>query len=299
MTLKSDKSTAFLALALDDKQPTGNKPSLLDIDLWRRGKLNKKRSAEVKSFVARDSECYQLWMDLLGAEKMLLAEKQQQKNKAKLSVSDWLASINPLKFGGGLVFATTACLIAVVGIKSLINPSLMNGIDSDYARFSGDPMATHWYYQSNDKSFNFKPPTPYDRLKPIILVGLYTGLSDLQQSGQLPKTEQWNEVIAAYPTETKPCLEGGTQQSCQQQQALLKNFGRNLALLQLNCSQPDVQRSDDDYNTQQKRLAEFKEQMAADEDLSPLTQMLVQWKQTTDNNAFCGQVKRLLNQVDG
>ena len=289
---------ALLALALDAKKTMGIKPSLLEIDLWRRGKLNKQRSAEVKSFVARDSDCYQLWMDLLEAEQVLAAEKQQQKDKARQSRLDWFASINPLNFGGGLVFATTACLIAVVSLKMLLQPNLLGSIDNDYASFSGNPMAAHWYYQSNDKSFNFKPPTAYDKLKPIVLVGIYSGLSELQQSGQLANTEQWNEVISAYPTNTTVCVAGDQQASCQQQQDLLKNFGRNLALLQLSCSQPDMPLSADYYSQQQKRLMLFKEQIAVDEDLLPLTDTLNQWQPSTDKDKFCGQVKQLLRHVN-
>ncbi len=298
MTLHANKRVALLALALDDKPLTGESPALLEIDLWRRGKLNKKRSAEVKAYVARDSECYQQWLELLENEQLLAAEKQLAHVSLAQAISNWFAGLNNLMLGGGLVFATTAVLFAVITLKTTRQPDLLDLINADYAQFNGQPSAQYWYYQNSDKSFGFSLPTSYDRLKPAILYGLRTGLVQLQQHGQLASSKAWQYVVASYPSALPACPESHATDACQQQHKVLENFGRSLALMQLHCAQPELNVAADFYSKQQQRLADFKPPLSAYTALSPLTAQLNAWQNTSDKQQFCGQLQQLLNNID-
>jgi len=298
MTIISKKSLALLGLALDEKKPSGNKPSLLEIDLWRRGKLNKKRSAEVQAFVTHDSECYQLWMDLLESEQLLAAEKAKNHISLSQRLKSWLPEFNANGMGGGLAFATASVLIAVVTLKTVMQPDLLTQIDGDYAQFTGEPALESWYYRMNDKSLDFSLPSTYDLLKPAILKGLGEGLRQLQQAGKLANNTQWQQVISAYPSDFPDCPQDLSAEVCQQQQVLLQTFGRNMALLQLSCAQTDLQASAEFYPKQAQRLAEFKQQFSAYENLAPLTEQLNNWQPAEDKVVFCQQVKQLLNSID-
>jgi len=293
MTSKSDHQLALTALVLDSKKPQGEKPSLLDIDLWRRGKLKKKRAAEVQAFVAHDTDCYQQWLELLENEAILATEKAENKISLSDKINTWFTGFNTAWMGGGLTFATTAALIAVISLNPF-EDTLLQQIEGDYSQFSADPVAEYWYYQTHNKAMSFKKPTEYDSQKDNILTGLHDGLLSLQYSKKIPQTPQWQAIIEIYPQQLVACPASITTDICHQQQTLLYDLGQNLALLQLQCSQEKPQLSNTFEITQRQRLTVFHTQIANYSMLSPLSEHLVM----DETQNFCGQIAQLLNHIE-
>jgi len=82
------------------------------------GKLDSKRAEEVKTYVARDSDCYQLWSDLLAEEN--LAESEQDR------LQSMFGRVRRKFMGSGWQqpFAMAASLMLIVAVSVLM-------IDSD------------------------------------------------------------------------------------------------------------------------------------------------------------------------
>lgn len=294
---KAHKKAALLALSSGAPPPKGKRPSLLEIDLWRRNKLSKKRSAEVKSYIARDSECYQLWQDLLASEQQLNEEKKVASVSIGQRLNNWVFGENKLWLGGGFAVATMALFVTVFGLKSFLNPNTMVGISKDYEQFSSNPMASNWYYKSNDKGLSFNLPTPYDKAKSAVLVGLYTGLVELKSTGKINDSE-WNNIISQYPDKAPECPDSQTTEQCQKQNKQLHDFGRWLALMQLDCSQSSQLKKAKYYSLQQQRIDYFSQEMIGFSVLEPLTTRLQRWQNTTEQSQFCQQINTLLNHID-
>ncbi len=294
---KAHKRAALLALSSGAPAPKGKRPSLLEIDLWRRNKLSKKRSIDVKSYIARDSECYQLWQDLIASEQQLNEEKEAASVSIGQRLKNWVFGENKRWLGGGFAVATMALFVTVIGLKSFLNPNMMIGISKDYEQFSSSPLASNWYYKSNDKGLSFTLPTPYDKTKTTVLVGLHSGLIDLKSTGKISNNE-WNNIINQYPDKLPECLDSQTTEQCQKQNKLLHGFGRWLALMQLDCSQSNQAKDANYYSLQQQRIDYFSQEIIEFSVLEPLITQLQGWQNTTEQSQFCQQINDLLNHID-
>lgn len=294
---KMHQKAALLALSAGLPPPVGKRPDLLEIELWRRNKLSKKRSAEVKSYVARDADCYQLWQDLLTSEQQLNAEKQASRVSLWQRCQNWIIGDNKVWLGGGFAVATMALFVAVVGLKSFLNPGMMVGIGQDYEQFSSHPAASSWHYKSHDKGIGFAIPTPYDKAKTAISVGIHSGLVELQNAGKLSENE-WQNIIQQYPAQLPDCPDAVETQQCQKQNAQLQDFGRWLALMQLDCGQTASVKDTQYYSLQQERLVYFSKEFVAYPVIAPLRERMHSLDKATDSKLFCQKIAMLLNHID-
>lgn len=298
METKSDKQLAQLALILDDEKPNGEKPSLLEIDLWRRGKLKKKRSAEVQSYIARDAECYRQWTELVSDAEQLKSEKTQIQQSWQIRLQNWWAKPHTIWLGGGLALVTASLLITVVTLKTVMQADdLLTRINSDYAKYSGQAQATQWYLADNTKSLDFHVPTQYDLLKPAIDYGIQSGLAQLLETGMLDKQGRWSELQTVLPQALPTCPAEIQADDCVQQQTLLTEFGRNLVLVQLHCADKTASESQQFYQQQQLRMGEFNKEFSRYDVFMPLREQLSAWQFVTEKPAFCQQLKSLMSRL--
>jgi len=292
----SHKKAVLLALSVAPPVASGKRPGLLEIDLWRRNKLSKKRHLEVKSYIARDSECFQLWLDLLDAERQLKLEKQASHITLWQKIVTAWKNEKKLWMGGGLVAATTAVFVAVFGLKVFLAPDILYGINQNYQQFDSHPFAAQWHYQDYDKGLSFSIPTPYDIAKKAVLVGVREGLTELHQSAKL--SHEWQAIINQYPNTLPRCEATLSTEQCQQQNVLLTDFGRWLALVQLQCSQPALIDTAEYFTLQQQRKDYFEQQLSTMPLLQPLKQQAQSWDTTPDMQILCNNIKNLLNHID-
>ena len=112
---EKDRLNAMLALIGDDEKPVGSKPDLQEIQAWHQNKLDATRALEVKTHVARDPECYQLWSDLLAEDKAAVSKPGLFEQ-----IRDWLGTT----FAGNgtqLTLALTAVMVLAISIPVIMN----------------------------------------------------------------------------------------------------------------------------------------------------------------------------------
>ncbi len=297
ISTKTHKKAVLLALSAGSPPPEGERPSLLEIELWRQKKLPKKRSAEVKSYVARDADCYQLWQDLLMSEQLLNNETQAQRVSLWQRCQNWLIGEQKIWQGGGLAVAVMAVFVGVIGLKSFLHPDMMQGIDQDYEKFSSQRTLSGWSYKSYEKTLSFVQPTPYDKAKKAVSVGIRSGLIVLQKAGKLTENE-WQAIIQQYPAEFPDCPESMTADQCQKQNDTLQVMGRWLALMQLQCAQEEPVIDTEYYRLQQQRIDYFSEELVAFPVIEPLIDHLHSVGQAIEKKMFCHKIVMLLNHID-
>ena len=297
ISTKTHKKAVLLALSAGSPPPEGERPSLLEIELWRQQKLPKKRSAEVKSYVARDADSYQLWQDLLISEQQLNNEKQAQRVGLWQRCQNWVLGEQKVWLGGGFAVAAMAVFVAVIGLKSFLHPNMIHGIDQDYELFSSQPSVTSWSYKSYNKALTFALPTPYDKAKKAVSVGVRSGLTELQNSGKLSDNE-WQAIIQQYPAVLPDCPDSMGIDHCQKQNEILQDIGRWLALVQLQCAQEEPVIDTEYYRLQQQRINYFSEELMAFPVVEPLIDQLHSVDQITEHKMFCQKIVMLLNHID-
>ncbi len=218
-----ERLISLLGLLADQEIPTGPTPTLLEIQDWHLGKLDQKRAAEVKMHVARDPACYQMWSDLLAAEKEpTLTPDQPQSvlsviaNKCKQS---WRKP-DPSWLGGGLV---TAAVVSIIAVVLMPGQEIWSPIDDPIVA----PLDYDWPYASMSSTRGGK--LSY-RMKIAVQTGIRKGI-EITTQGQ----QGWNEAINSLPPEALSCEKETNKQVCEQETKLLQKVGVHAGVFYLAC----------------------------------------------------------------
>ncbi len=287
------KAQVLLVLALDKPALSGTRPSLLDIDLFRRGHLPKKRLNEVKAFIARDPECYQMWRDLIAAER--LVPQRSQSEHTVFNRQKWWTWLQPKPVFAGSFVAALSIVLMVIQFYGLPKPTLEQSITDDYLAFSESPNPSMWWPESTSKSLPFVIPTPYQQAKKAVRAGFRRGLETLLQQSRL--SDDWQTVILSYPEQMPPCSKDQNT-LCQQRQQILSNLGYWLTLAHLECQQPN-QTDDSNYlQKQQIRVKYFQEQLNPYPDLQPLNLLLNRPSNWQNRADFCQTMTSLFYELN-
>lgn len=137
------KAEVLLMLALDDGSPEGTRPTREDIAAWHEGLVDaKKRAQEIKSWIVRDSECYQVYHDLLSAEMAIDSITVQTKRSIdKPGFIDYLSRILTV---WTIPKPALAASLAVFILSIVLIPRFVNDpqylIDAGYTTISGQGM---------------------------------------------------------------------------------------------------------------------------------------------------------------
>jgi len=219
-----ERLTAILALLADSEAPIGLRPDLKEIQDWHRGKLNASRAAEVKTHVARDPDCFQMWSDLLAAQasaeasqptKIKRLEKLFEKIKSRLKFPV-LA-----KTSAGLATAV-AVLLAII----LLPEQQMEWSPSDNPIIVADLQAEWPYLARTTRS---EGTLTYNQ-KIALQAGLSQGIL-LSTQGQ----REWAQVLEYIHDTPKSCAKSDKRSLCEAQtQALLKT-GLHASVLYVAC----------------------------------------------------------------
>ncbi len=286
---------ALLALALDNPPPAdGIAPDLNELLAWQQGRVAQPRADEIKSHVARDPEIYALWRE---ARAMLASQlPKQQPKRERLQWPDWLIFPDWLA-QGGLPIAITAALLVAIGLPQLEHSSALSSqIDEDYQSLA--PMAlssAQWNAGFDQQEKALMPPKSgnpnLSDLKLPINVGIRQGLLDLTSTGKL--NSSWSGLLKFYPPLQASCPDG---QNCQTKFAVLKEFGRWMALNRLQCldNTATVQLKPDE------KISRFIEATAPHQDLAEFRRLLEQWQSDIQHNPgqFCEKIATGLKQLN-
>lgn len=297
---ETEHRLALLGLALNTPAPTGKRPSLDEIELYRLHKLPGKRADEVKAYIARDSECYQAWSDLVDSEQEIKTHFSH--SQVKTGVHAWLKRISrePAAWiGGGFAAAAVSLFIGVIAVKTVLMPGILAGIDKDYAGFDSSPDIKAWIQtQNSEKSIHSIKPNAYEHYKQAILVGIHQGLTELNEMGKLGNEASWKTLIESYPQRSPACTQAQELKQCEDRNLFMVNMGRWLTLLQLNCTSTDKAVVKEYLQLQQERLEFFLQQARQFPELSPLQKQLKGWTSPSSEQALCRDVATLLASLD-
>ncbi len=135
-----DRLSLLLGLIADDKPAAGAKPDLWEIQAWHLGKLDKQRAAQVKSHVARDPMCYQLWSDLLIED---AAQQYSQNSLVAQLKTAWAKLVNMLFDTGWqrpIVISLTTVFVMTIGIQIFMKPDINTDFTPHVVRGSNGPV---------------------------------------------------------------------------------------------------------------------------------------------------------------
>ena len=295
---KSNLNEVMLALALDKEPPPGNKPTLVEIAAWQAGAYSGERAVQIKSHIARDPDCYRMWSDLIAAKRQLNAEHSPKKSAPKKCLKDWFTGRRLGFVGGGLAVALASVFVAVLGLRLVMDVDVLTSIDQDLQQWSGEAPSETSGWGKKLMSKGFDPlgiPTPLDTAKTAISVGIRSGLKQFLQRGVIPDSEEWQHIIETYVAKPKPCPEGESITSCQDQNALLKTLGQWTVLMAFDCQTPASQQAEGYWVLQQNRLDEFSQALPDYQGLEEIQKIIRQWPipPTASPTDFCNQVETL------
>ncbi len=221
-----ERLVAMLGLMADDEQPYGPTPSLKEIQDWHLGKLGAERSAQVKTHVARDPKCYQLWRELVEAEQQTHAETLAALQPGLLHrvakrINAWWQHPPTLWAGGGVATAFVIVLVVIIGPLTqgpwspTDDPIFAEGLEYNW------PYAAMSVTRSGELSY---------RHKIALQKGLRNGLV-LTTQEQPP----WAAAIEQLPSAAQPCNDAPSTVQCEKQTKLLIKTGTHAAVLYLAC----------------------------------------------------------------
>ena len=217
-----EKLAAMLGLLADDTEPNGPTPSLQEIQNWHLGKLDAQRAAEVKSHVARDPACYQMWSDLVASEKETEVQelaKQDLITSLMRKMKMWWMSPPSFWIGSGLV--TTAIVVLAVIIVPV--HQTWSPIDDPVIA----ELGYEWPYES--LSVTRGGELSY-RQKIAMQTGIRSGIEITTQS-----KAGWDVAIKNLPNETLNCDKETNKNECEQQTRLLHSIGLHAGVMYMAC----------------------------------------------------------------
>ena len=218
----NDQLVAMLGLLADDAQARGKKPDLKEIQDWHEGRLDSKRAKEVKSYVARDADCYRMWSELCAAEETATSEQEQPGPATRwltIIKAGWNAIPRVWYYTG---FATaTVVMLAIILIPT--GKDIWSPLD--------DPMLVtvemNWPYsgmtvtRSGELDYRHK-------------IALQSGM----RKGFEVSTHEsrgWIKAINSLPEKTVSCEKVSAVSQCEKQTQLMYTIGIHAAVSYLSC----------------------------------------------------------------
>jgi len=286
---------AQLGLALGRRPPSGEPPTLEEIDAWRRGALPKADAERVQAFIAHDPDCYRQWRELIRAEEDLATERSVIETVKSPASPGLLARLNRwLKPGPAFGLAgalATVTFMAVLLLPLLKTPQLYEQVDARYDTWPGLTLtddAWPWAVGSTKGLPDWLNPTapPRPAWKQAIEAGMKQGLGQLTQP-----TPHWQRAKADLSD--PPACGADAELGCEQRDALVQ-LGRAAVLWQLECA--------GDLSEQREREADrallaVMADALAGFGMTELESSLAPWRRASTPSAFCAQTAGFIDQV--
>jgi len=218
-----ERLAAILGLIADNAEPIGPAPDLKEIQDWHLGKLEESRATEVKTHVARNPACFQLWADIMAAETAIESEIAVEESifqKLINRIKQWRANTSRMWVEGGLATAVAVMLVIIVvpfdrdGWSPDDNP-IVSGIEYD------------WPYLSLSTS---RGGELTHQQKTALKSGLRQGLQLTTQGKQ-----GWQVAIDSLPKSSISCDKEVNKDGCERESDLLKKVGLHASVLYLAC----------------------------------------------------------------
>ena len=278
-----ERLTAVLRLLADDEAPIGLKPHLLEIQAWHLGKLSKERAEEVKSHVARDPVCYQLWSDLIAEESQAASSKSFSISLIGSYLKVWLGKRPAWWVSGGVVTAMLA-IFAVLYVPYISQPwsPLDEPIVAD--------VSYDWPWQG--MSLRRGGDLSY-RQKIAFQSGMRKGFSITTQD-----KGTWSTAIASLPDKALSCESEANPAVCEQQTLLLVDTGVHTGVLYMACLEFEEGKqhnfSEDYWNNQPIAWSRLAQRMESYQELNGMRTITTTIAEK-QRSAQCESVRELIN----
>lgn len=315
--LQQEQHAALLGLALESGELPGSGPDLAEIDQWRRGELDELRAGEVQAYLLRDTNTREMLRRLEAEEREIIRFEEEfgrastpdsvlKTAKAKEPAEPregllqrlWHLLLGDGVFGFGGVMATGIAMLflAVVGLRMLHDPALMELVDQGYGQwdyeYGADAGQWPWRRPDQTKAVDFwQDPVPPVPEKLAFSVGVRQGLEQL--AGE---DEKWSTLIAQLPWQIPGCKNVSDGVSCEKRLELLRASGRWSALLQLQCGRGE-RVEDSFWSMQMELVGRFGAELsAAGSEANPYAYYFSHWPKGKDQqDSLCAGVSGLLD----
>lgn len=216
--------TGMLRLVVDSRSATGRKPDLEEIQSWHLGRLSEPRASEVKSHVARDPECFQLWSELVAAEQQTqsiadTAVPAQSTDGLWYRFKRWWKT--PLQAWASGTVATAALVLFVIVMlpQSATWSPLQDPVRAE--------LTYDWPYESMSLT----------RGGDLVYRDKIALQSGLRQAIAVTTTgiEHWQMVVKRMPKVPLSCTEQSDVAACNRSNDLLTRVGIHSGVLYLAC----------------------------------------------------------------
>jgi hypothetical protein len=218
-----ERLSIMLALLADVDSPQGARPTLQEIQEWHAGRLDEKRAMEVKSHVARDPDCYQLWREIIAAEATVSEEAVKKQSWFIVLIARLKSSLSkplPLVLGGGLTAAlATMFIVLILPLLQTAWTPLGDPVDSG--------IAYNWPYQSMSRTRGGE--LSYQQ-KVALQYGIRLGIEN-----RTYQNNEWTTAMTSLPDKLPTCGQSKDTTMCEQQNRLLKLTGINTGVMYLAC----------------------------------------------------------------
>lgn len=214
------------ALLLQPKPDDGPKPTVEVISDWVDGKLDRKTARRVKAWVARDSECFEIYQELLEVKEVWGNSQPERKSLLQKLVLVLKNSAGMPLFVGGSIAAIAATIFGVsLTLHLYATPDLMQQLDKSYANpaFGVSMQQSQWLWNPRLSS-KASLSNEQQRYRQAFRSGIKDGLQAF-----VAEDQSWREVLQELPDQSNDCQ----SQICEQVQAL----GKWAVLMHAACKQ--------------------------------------------------------------
>lgn len=273
---------AMLGLLADHEQPYGSKPDMKEILHWHLGKLNPERAAEVKSHVARDPVCYQLWAEIRAAE-----QTNQERSDSPVQESGWLTRSRKAWRQIRYSWLIAGAITATVAI-SMLN---ILYFDKPWSPMDEKLLASaemHWPYTG--MTVTRSGELAYQQ-KIALQAGMRHGFATITH-GQLG----WEDIIGSLPDQ-QPVCDGVTDEyNCNRRLSTIYMVGTYVAANYLACivSESGERKLPETYwHQQSEHWKTIYKQLDAGE-LPVITNSVAKLSEYRDSSVQCEAVRDLI-----
>lgn len=271
------------ALLLQQPPDDGVKPDYREVAAYIEGRLDRQGAQRVKSWLARDSESFAVYRELL-AMRQERAESQSVKPDFSAAIKRLFSGFGtgPFAWSGGASIALASVFGIAVALQVFGTPDLARRVDEAYARppFVLSLQNNQWLWNPRFSSKDMLTGKQR-QLRRAFRTGIRQGLSEL-----VGTDTAWREVVQELPASAGAC-----PRSCRLTEAL----GRWAVFMYAACRHPQ-ELPPAFWQRQRRWSGDWLQQTAQQDGMNRYRDALraLQWPEPDADRQVCGGITKLL-----
>ncbi|HED32635.1 MAG TPA: hypothetical protein ENJ08_00265 [Gammaproteobacteria bacterium] len=284
-----ERLIAILGLLADgEKPPAGARPDLKEIQDWHSGNLDEIRTAEIRTHVARDPDCYQMWSELLACEAKI---KKEQAIKARrlaiwwTKIKNWILTPGSAWAGRGLATA----MVIVLAVILILPEKQPDWSPTDHPVIVD--LEANWPYSG--KSISRGGQISY-RNKIAFQAGISDGITLSTQANS-----SWAQTLDYLHDTPEVCADDKERARCEAQNRIMRKTGLHASVLLLACLERETKKKhifNDKFWINQSKAWKYIGNDLADNNIHELSEFAYRLNHSANSrDAQCHIVRDLIN----